>query len=60
MAFTYFAEPVQRAVLRRIAGALVAGGALVVGAHERPPADAGELAPSQAKLGIYRNAEIPG
>ncbi len=60
MAFTYFAEPVQRAVLRQIAGALVAGGALVVGAHERPPADAGVLAPWQAKLGIYRNAGIPG
>ncbi|MFQ5958696.1 MAG: CheR family methyltransferase [Alphaproteobacteria bacterium] len=55
MAFTYFAEPGQRAVLQRIAGALVAGGMLVIGAHERLPADAESLvAPWTAKPGVYR------
>ncbi len=56
MAFTYFAEPVQRAVLRRIVDALVDGGALMVGAHEHPPEGAHGLAPWEAKLGLYRTA----
>ncbi len=55
LAFTYFDEPVQRGVVRRIAVALEAGGALVVGAHERLPAGAeSHVSPSTAKLGIYR------
>ncbi len=55
LAFTYFDEPVQRAVVRRIADALVAGGALVVGAHERLPAGVeSHVSPWAAKLGIYR------
>ena len=56
MAFTYFAEPVQRAVLGRIAGALVGGGALVIGAHERLPEGAADVAPWEAKLGVWRKA----
>jgi chemotaxis protein methyltransferase CheR len=40
VAFTYFAEPVQREVLARIAGHLQPGGALVLGRHERLPWDA--------------------
>ena len=60
MAFTYFAEPVQRAVQRRLMGALVGGGALVIGAHERLPEGATDVAPWEAKLGVYRKAAACG
>jgi chemotaxis protein methyltransferase CheR len=43
LVFTYFADDVQRKTTRRLTGALRPGGLLVVGAHERPPAD--ELEP---------------
>ncbi len=39
LAFTYFAEPVQRKILARIAEQLVTGGILVVGKHESLPRD---------------------
>lgn len=38
LAFTYFDEPLQREVLRRLAARLSPGGLLVVGIHERLPA----------------------
>ena len=60
MAFTYFAEPVQRTVLPRLMGALVGGGALVIGAHERLPEGAADVAPWEAKLGVYRKAAACG
>ena len=60
MAFTYFAEPVQRTVLLRLMGALVGGGALVIGAHERLPEGAADVAPWEAKLGVYRKAAACG
>ena len=54
LAFTYFAEPIQRDVAARIAGALVTGGALVIGARERLPEGAAALAPWGPKPGVYR------
>ena len=60
MAFTYFVESEQRAVLRRLTGALVGGGALVVGAHERLPEGAHELAPWEVALGVHRKAAACG
>jgi chemotaxis protein methyltransferase CheR len=44
-AFTYFAEPVQREVLARIAAHLRPGGALVIGRHELLPGEAPAFAP---------------
>lgn len=45
LAFTYFAEPLQRRVLARLVGHLEAGGALVIGARESLPEPAEGLAP---------------
>ncbi len=45
LAFTYFAEPLQREVVERIRGRLLRGGALVIGGHERLPALLPDLAP---------------
>ena len=55
LAFTYFAEPVQRRVLETIAGALVPGGALVIGANERLPEGTTELVAWAAIPGLYRH-----
>ncbi len=60
MAFTYFAEPEQRAVLRRLMGALVGGGALLIGAHERLPEGATDVEPWEAAPGVYRKAAACG
>ncbi len=53
LAFTYFAEPLQRAVLERIDRRLRAGGYLVIGSHERLPDDAPGYAPLDG-LPVYR------
>jgi chemotaxis protein methyltransferase CheR len=55
MAFTYFSEDVQRAVLARMAGRLREDGFLVIGRHESLPAGAPFL-PSDRGHGIYRKA----
>ncbi|MEE9609057.1 MAG: CheR family methyltransferase [Myxococcota bacterium] len=54
LAFTYFDASLQRAVLRRIAGRLVPGGALVVGVHESLPDAAWEFSPWEERSGIHR------
>ncbi|HEY3353240.1 MAG TPA: CheR family methyltransferase [Polyangia bacterium] len=54
LAFTYFDEPLQRAVLGRIAGVLLDGGALVIGAHERLPDGAADFVAWPPGPGIYR------
>lgn len=54
LAFTYFAEPLQRRILQRIRGCLLAGGALMVGGHETPPASAW-LAPWPGHRGVWRH-----
>jgi chemotaxis protein methyltransferase CheR len=45
LAFTYFAEPLQREVLARIRRRLAPGGAVVVGSHETLPADSPAFTP---------------
>jgi chemotaxis protein methyltransferase CheR len=55
VAFTYFDDATQREVLERLADALVPGGALVVGSHERlPSGGADRFAPEPAVRGAYR------
>ena len=55
VAFTYFSDPVQRAVLARISERLRADGFLVVGRHESLPPGAPFLGAPGA-LGIFRKA----
>ncbi|MDH3793205.1 MAG: hypothetical protein OES41_15820, partial [Rhodospirillales bacterium] len=53
LVFTYFQEPLQRAVLERIDCRLRGGGVLVIGSHERLP----DGAPGYARLDglpVYR------
>jgi chemotaxis protein methyltransferase CheR len=59
LAFTYFAEPLQRRVLERLASRLVPGGALVLGRHEALPAGAQGFAPWEAAPGVLRRAGTP-
>jgi len=54
LAFTYFADDVQRKVLREIVERLVPGGFLVVGKKETLPEGVERLRPHDAGLGIYR------
>ena len=51
LAFTYFDDDVQRATLGRIASVTAAGGALVVGSHERLPT--GQTDFEAGALGVY-------
>lgn len=55
VAFTYFSEPAQRAVLARISERLRADGFLVIGRHESLPRGAPFLGAPSA-LGIFRKA----
>ena len=54
LAFTYFAEPLQRAALNRIEGRLRPSGYLVLGAHEELPPGGGQLEPLPQCREIYR------
>jgi chemotaxis protein methyltransferase CheR len=54
IAFTYFSEPVQRQVLTRIMDRLRSQGFLVIGAHERLPAEHGELVPLARTSGCFK------
>jgi chemotaxis protein methyltransferase CheR len=54
VAFTYFAEPLQREVGHRLVRSLRPGGALVVGAHEAPSLDG--LEPWPHARGAWRRA----
>jgi chemotaxis protein methyltransferase CheR len=56
VAFTYFAEPVQREVLARIAARLRPGAALVIGRHEGLPADGSAFAPWPGAPSAFRFA----
>ena len=57
--FTYLDENTQQATLARMSTRLAAGGAFLVGPHERLPAGA-LLVPQHASLGIYRTPGVPG
>ncbi|MCH8808728.1 MAG: chemotaxis protein CheR [Proteobacteria bacterium] len=59
LAFTYFAPGLQEALQRAIAARLAPGGYLVIGAHERLPAEAGDFVSLAPKLPIYRKAPAP-
>ncbi len=52
--FTYFAIPLQQQLLARIAKLLVPGGALVIGAHEKLPAQSAGFLRAADLLPIYR------
>lgn len=54
VAFTYFEEPAQRAVLAGIAARLVRGGFLVIGAHESLPEPVEDLERFAGRLPIFR------
>jgi chemotaxis protein methyltransferase CheR len=59
LVFTYFAPGLQEALQRAIAARLASGGYLAIGAHERLPAETGDLVPLAPKLPIYRKAPAP-
>jgi len=54
LAFTYFAEPLQRAALQRIKSRLRLGGYLVVGAHEELPSGSQGFESLPGAREIYR------
>lgn len=54
LAFTYFAEPVQRRVLRRLLERMHEDAVLVIGRAERLPAGEERVVPLGAELGVYR------
>ncbi len=53
LAFTYFAEDLQRRVVKRIARRLVEGGVLVLGSHESLPKGTKGFAPLPASPCLY-------
>ncbi len=54
LALTYFGGAVQREVLERIRGRLVAGGALVIGSHERLPPESRGFEPWPGRRSVWR------
>ena len=54
LVFTYFDQELQREILQQLTQRLHAGGALVIGAHERLPADTTGLNAWSKRHGIYR------
>lgn len=60
LAFTYFAEPLQRAALQRIKSRLRPGGYLVLGAHEELPSGSQEFEALNDCREIYRLDNVGG
>jgi chemotaxis protein methyltransferase CheR len=56
--FTYFEEELQREVLAHVTDRLTAGGALIIGVHERLPAGSCGFAPTRPAPGVYLR-EVP-
>jgi len=56
LAFTYFDEPLQRDVLKRIVSVMHDGGALVIGAHEKLPDGFPGLSPWPNCRYVYRKS----
>jgi chemotaxis protein methyltransferase CheR len=54
LAFTYFALPLQRQVLRRMLGQLRPGGYFVIGSHEELPGDVPGLVPLAGAPKVFR------
>jgi chemotaxis protein methyltransferase CheR len=57
LVFTYFAEPVQRLILTRIATRLASGGILLVGRHEALPSECPDWVPDADRQGFYRQVD---
>jgi chemotaxis protein methyltransferase CheR len=57
LVFTYFDDPVQRAVLTRIATRLVPGGILLVGLHETLPSECPDFVPCADRQGFFRKVD---
>jgi chemotaxis protein methyltransferase CheR len=57
LAFTYFDEPLQREILRRLHASLETGGVLVIGVHESLPAGEEGFSVWSKRLGVYRKIE---
>lgn len=53
-AFTYFAEPEQRAFLERLADVVVPGSLLAIGGHEHLPADVPGIEPCPEERSVFR------
>jgi chemotaxis protein methyltransferase CheR len=58
LVLTYFAEPVQRAVLTRMATRLAPGGILLVGKHETLPSAHPDFAPCADRQGVFRKVNM--
>jgi chemotaxis protein methyltransferase CheR len=56
LVFTYFAEPVQRLILARIATRLAPGGILLVGSHEVLPSECPDWVPDADRQGFFHQA----
>jgi len=56
LAFTYFAPPLQGKIAERLLPRLVPGGALVIGAHERLPAEISDANPCLGASGVYQRS----
>jgi len=54
LVFTYFDEPSQQEILRRLTNKLVPGGALIIGKLESLPEGAWEVEPWSVRMGVYR------
>ena len=54
VAFTYFAPPLQRKVLREMLEHILPQGYLVIGKHERLPEDLPQLAPVEGTRQIFQ------
>jgi len=57
LALTYFDDSVRHQVMSRLIGSLRQGGALVIGARERLPADICGIAPWIEGIGIYQRTD---
>jgi chemotaxis protein methyltransferase CheR len=57
LVFTYFAEPVQRVILTRIATRLAPGGILLVGRHEALPSERPDWVPDADRQEFFRQAD---
>lgn len=57
LVLTYFADPVQRAVLTRIATRLAPGGILLVGNHETLPSGRSDFVPCADRQGFFRKVD---
>jgi chemotaxis protein methyltransferase CheR len=55
VAFTYFALPLQRQILRRMPDHLLPLGYLVIGKHERLPEDLPQLVPTEGARQIFQS-----